>query len=157
MRRGSLLVGALLLVALLLLLVLASLGRREARGKALAELRARAEARQLAEAGMADVLAKLNLDINFPPPVLAEDQLFSYTEPVRGFDGEIRGYYTITIDGRYLDPYQILQIRSVGRLGPDRGRSVAEAQLSGDFDLAPEIRGTTNPNPFFYQFRTWSP
>ncbi|MFA5505139.1 MAG: hypothetical protein WC423_06915 [Vulcanimicrobiota bacterium] len=153
--RGSILIGVLLLITLLFILGMASLSRSVARQRTLAEAREFAQARQLARAGLADVQTKLARDITFPPPIQNGHQLFSYTEPVRAFDDTILGYYTITLDGRWSDPYQIYRIRSVGKTGLDPAQPKAEVMLETEFDLAEFDRGSGAPNPYFYDLRVW--
>lgn len=156
-QRASVLVGALLLLSMLFLLGLASMSESVSRHRAVAEARAQTQARQLALAGLADLQAKLALDVNFPPPIVSEEQLFSYTEPVHDRTGQLVGYYTVSLDGRRLVPYQMLTVVCLGRLGPDETEPVAEARLDAEIDMAELVRGTTTtPNPYFYQLRTWS-
>ena len=154
MNRGSTIIGALLLLAILLALGLAALTKSVSRQRAIIEARDYARARHIAEAGLEDVKAKLNLDVHFPPPELFENQLFSYTEAMRALDNSVVGYYTVTLDGRYADAYSVYRISSVGRAGPLIESPLAEARVGGDFDISPFIRGTANPNPVLYEFRT---
>ncbi|MGE0495637.1 MAG: hypothetical protein AB7S38_40910 [Vulcanimicrobiota bacterium] len=156
-RRASVLVGALLLLSMLFLLGLASMSQSVSRHRAVAEARAQAQARQLALAGLADLQAKLALDVTFPPPIVSEEQIFSYTEFVHDHTGQLVGYYTVSIDGRRLVPYQMLAVVCLGRLGPDENEPLAEARIDAEIDLAEFVRGTAStPNPYFYQLRTWS-
>ena len=152
--RGSTIIGALLFLAILLALGLAALSKGISRQRALAEARDYARARHIAEAGLEDVRSKLNLDIFFPPPELFANQLFSYTESMLTLDGTVQGYYTVTLDGRYAEAYAVYRIRSVGYAGADVDNPLAEARVEGDLDISEFVRGTTNPNPLLYEFRT---
>lgn len=154
-RRGSILIAALLLIALIFVLGLAALSRSAARQRTLGAQRDFAQARQLAQAGLADVEAKLSRDLHFPPPVENENQLFAYTEPVYAMDGVLLGHYTVTVDGRRAEPYQMLLVRSVGKTGGDPERPEAEAVVQAEFDLAPVERGGSAINPYFYRVRLW--
>lgn len=151
-RRGSSLVATLLLLALLLLLGMSML-HKSAAVVAEAELTIdAAEARQLAMAGLADAQGKLWRDLEFPPQAAASDSLFSYTEEVHDLDGvTLLGSYTVTIDGRYLDLFQIYRVRSEGILVDGTKRYLVEAEL----DAAAEVRGTSNPNPNFWKWVYW--
>ena len=107
--------------------------------------------------GLADLQAKLGLDVTFPPPIVSQEQIFSYTEAVYDRSGTLVGYYTVRLDGRRLVPYQMMQVVCLGRLGPDENEPVAEARVDAEIDMAEFVRGTVStPNPFFYQLRTWS-
>ena len=155
-KRGSSLVAALLLLSLLLVLGMALLSQRVSQGRTVVEERLAARARQLALAGIADVQAKLQNDINFPPVLKPQEQVFAYTEAVRSLDGtEVIGYYTVTLEGRYQAAYQVLRLRSVGTLGTDLKTPLAESTVSADFDLAAQARHSSGPNPYFYRLRTF--
>lgn len=154
-ERGSTIVGALLLLSVLLVLGLAALSKSVSRQRSLAETRSFSQAGHVAEAGLEDLRSKLDHDLFFPPEELFRNQLFSYTEPLLALDGTtIVGYYTVTLDGRYAEGYEVFRVQSVGRAGADIDNPLAESRVEMVLDTADFVRGTTTPNPWLYEFRT---
>ena len=151
MKRGSSLVAALLLIALMLALGIASLTQRVHQNRAAASATQAAQARQLAMAGIADVQAKLQFDLNFPPD---RETMLSYTEQVLTLDNSnVIGFYTVTIEGRYAPAFETLRVTSVGRLGDDPEDPLARASIRADFDLAEDRGGS--PNTDYFRWRAW--
>jgi Tfp pilus assembly protein PilX len=145
-RYGSTLVAALLVSVVLLIAGLGFLGQRAAQNRAVNASILKLRSRALAEAGLQDALQKLSKDGQFPPLYANQQSEFTYLETVAGV-----GNYTVTVDITHRQPpYSVIRLTSTGRVGtPDTPQS--DTQLSGELDVAPLTRGTSNPNPNFFR------
>ena len=81
-KRGSVLITALLLVAVITVLALALLAKNTLQYTGAERQAASVRAYQMALAGLEDVRVKLDLDTNYPPLSDPEQTYFSYTETV---------------------------------------------------------------------------
>lgn len=152
MRRGFLLITSLLFVIVLLLLGMGFLGSQADRYKAARRAAQSAQARALALAGLEDARAKLENDLNFPPPPSGPDQNeFSYSERLDFPDGT-PGSYSVLINSTWQDePYRVLVVTSTGSVGPP-DIPLAQYTLRAELDLSEFVRGTSNPNPSFFRY-----
>lgn len=134
LRRGFLLVSALLITLILLTLGLTFLGKRSVQYRRVAAAEASAQARALAESGLEDALLKLRRDLEFPP-VRQDQSSFTYTEEVN-FDSQRLGGYQVTIDASFRQhPFRILTIRATGMAGPDPNQPTAKRTIEAEFDV----------------------
>lgn len=135
-RRGFLLISALLITVILLTLGLSFLGKRSVQYRRVAALEASTQARELAESGLEDALLKLRRDIDFPP-VRLDQTVFTYTEDV-DFDATRLGGYQVSIDATYRQfPFRVLIIRSTGMAGSDPNQPTARRTVQAEFDIDP--------------------
>lgn len=133
-RRGFLLVFSLLLVVLISLIALGLFSLRKAgyassRGAVMA-----LQARTLATSGMTDAWIKLSKDPLFPSGVGDNQVTFSYREQVETLDGDLVGFYTVTVDRAYRLSHKVVRIESLGVAGEVEGsaRHRIYAELSVD-------------------------
>lgn len=135
-RRGFLLISALLITVILLTLGLSFLGKRSTQYRRVAAVEASTQARELAESGLEDALLKFRRDIEFPP-VRVDQTVFTYTEEVV-IDSERLGGYQVSIDATYRQyPFRMLIIRSIGMAGPDPEHPTARRMIQAEFDIDP--------------------
>jgi hypothetical protein len=143
-----------MLTILLFVLGLSFLGKRAAQYRRTGQAVLAAQAKALAEAGLEDVLLKLERDLLFPQ-LSIDQQGFTYSEELT--DGGVRvGSYTITLDGRYREePYLILIVTSLGEAGDDPARPTAQRAIAAEIDLSIIERiddngnGVLDPNPYY--------
>ncbi|MBX3167536.1 MAG: hypothetical protein KF760_08985 [Candidatus Eremiobacteraeota bacterium] len=149
-HRASTLLASLALVALVLVLGLAFLTRRSADYQIASLQLHRAQARALSLAGLEDARAKLDHDLNFPPPLELTQKTFHYAELVYDLDEVgILGSYEVTVDQTYnTDPYRIITVESNGMSGfPSR----ASYRVQAEIDASPRVRGGTADNPDYWK------
>lgn len=154
MKRGSILVVALLIVTTLLIFGIGYLTSQSNRYQAAAFERAWFQAYQLAWAGLDDARAKLSKDRFFPPPAAIDQPTFTYQEEVVALDGVTRlGAYEVTVDLTWAKaPYSIVRMVSVGYAGRDLARPTAKRVLALEIDWAQEDRNTPGtPNAGLFQ------
>ncbi|MCA9796527.1 MAG: hypothetical protein KC910_32185 [Candidatus Eremiobacteraeota bacterium] len=142
MRRGFVLVLCLLLVAIIAVMAMAVTGKRALQYRGAERQQAGAAALQLAMAGLADVRAKLDRDIFFPPVSDTQQLEFCYTEQVMDLDGVTPwGSFEVTLERSHEDkPYYLYRIISVGVYGPSE-RPLARRAVLAEIDIAPDLVG----------------
>ena len=156
-KRGMVLVVVLLLSIVMAIMGMAFIGSRALLYQESSRIGEQALAKAFAESGLEDARVKLDKDPDFPPPGREEQNSFSYSEDMSDLSGNFLGYYEVTIDTTYaVEPYSILRITSVGRVGPrdkPRGQHVLRAEL----DIAQTDRSDPNLlNPRNFVFSRWS-
>ena len=133
--RGFLLVFSLLLVVLMSLIVMGMLGLRKASNSSSRGAVAAMQARSLARSGMADIWMKVSKDPFFPSGVGDRQVRLTYREQVDDGDGNLIGFYSVTIDRTYRLTHRVLRIESLGVAGEAdesaRHRIFAELSLDG--------------------------
>lgn len=146
---------SLSLMLMMLVLGMAFLYRRQAQYRAAQAAPWQAQARALSQAGLEDCRVKWQKDPIFPPRS-SEDQLyFNYTESLKDDGGAVVGNFAVTVDFRMAGPpYKVARVTSVGILLAD-GKTVAEHKIMAEFDLSDVLRGTTDPNPKYFQYINW--
>ncbi len=134
--RGFLLVFSLLLVVLISLVVLGMLALRRASNASSRGTVAAVQARSLARSGLADIWMKVSKDPFFPSGVGDRQVGLTFREQVDDRDGNLIGFYTVTIDRTYRLSHRVLRIESVGTAGEAddsaRHRIYAELSLDGN-------------------------
>ncbi|MGE0489590.1 MAG: hypothetical protein AB7S38_10295 [Vulcanimicrobiota bacterium] len=155
-KTGSVIVSALLILALLLVMGVGYLAQRASQYRGVRQAAAGASALSIAEAGLEDALGKLQKDPLFPPRLSAEEPVFEYHELFTEVDGSPLGSYTVSVDTtRNRAPYYLLELRSVGRLGPDES-PLATRTVSAEIDFTPNLRPTpASPNPNYFKVIRW--
>lgn len=134
--RGFLLVFSLLLVVLMSLIVMGMLGLRKASNASSRGAVAAMQARSLARSGMADIWMKVSKDPFFPSGVGDRQVRLTYREQVDDGDGNLIGFYTVTIDRTYRLTHRVLRIECLGVAGEAdesaRHRIYAELSIDGN-------------------------
>jgi hypothetical protein len=152
-RRASTLLVSLMLCTVLLVVGLGFLAQRAGQYRAANGSILRVRAYALADAGLEDAYQKLCKDARFPPLNSDDQEEFAYSEELRDAGNRVVGSYLVRIDLRYRkNPYLIYLITSVGMVGSSTDPE-ARGTRTAELDISPRIRGTVNPNPFFYQIR----
>jgi type II secretory pathway pseudopilin PulG len=117
-RRAAALVLTLFVVAIIFVAGLGFLSRSAADYQAAARAGSATEALAVAEAGLQDALAKLQRDLQFPPPSSNDQAVYAYQDTLENSGGEVVGSYEVVVDRRaFVLSEEILVIRSTGRLG----------------------------------------
>jgi len=158
-RPGFLLVACLLLLSVMMVMGLGLMSSRASRYEAAVLTAQTARARALAWAGLEATRVKLCKDLDFPPPQGEGSLPFQFTEQVLDLDGSTRlGSYTVTVDSSWKHiPYQVLQVTSLGNLGPADGLRNPQVKIVAELDLSPRLR--SNPaavNPDYFRWIVWS-
>jgi hypothetical protein len=151
--RGIALIAALLISVVLLLIGIGFLGQRASQYEAAHERLYQAQAGALAQAGLADALGKLALDIDFPPLQSDVQEAFTYGDEMRDSSGALVGTFLVTVNRKYDgQPYQVIQITSRGSLG-DPKQPRATASRTAEIDVAESLRGSdpAQPNPDLFR------
>ena len=147
-RRGSTLVVAMLLLSVLFVAGLGFLSQRRAQYLEASAVGRATEALALAEAGVEDARAKMRFDVKFPPPAATDQEKVSYVEVMEDSSGVEVGSFEVTLDkSAWKEPYQVLVIRSTGRLG-SRQAPTAQRTVEAEVDMD-ESRGT------YFQVLRW--
>ena len=97
MRRGFMLVTALLLCTIVLLLGMGFLGSRAGQYHSTVQAGLAARARSVARAGLEDARAKLQRDLHFPPHPSQAQTSYSYTED----------FYDLSTPPQYVGTYDV--------------------------------------------------
>ena len=151
-RRGVTLILVLLVSTLLLVWGMALLSRRglEAEGvKAQIDSR---QAYEIAYAGLESVRLRLDKDPEFPPAGRAEQKVFSFVEELEDVDGAPMGSYLVNVDSTWIDePWYVLRVESIGTSIGGTSIGGTRRRLLAEFDMSEFIRGTTNPNPDYFE------
>ncbi len=133
--RGFLLVFALLLVVLVSLIVLGMLSLRKASNASSRGAVGAMQARSLARSGIADIWTKVSKDPFFPAGVGDRQVRLCYREQVDDAEGNLVGFYTVTVDRAYRLSHNVLRIESLGVAGETnqsaRHRIYAELSIDG--------------------------
>ncbi|MBS2037872.1 hypothetical protein JST97_23000 [bacterium] len=146
---------SLSLMLVLLLLGLAFLYRRQAQYRAAAAAPWQAQARALCQAGLEDCRLKWQKDPDFPPRSSEDQQYFNYSEELKDDSGLAIGRFAVTVDFRLAaQPYKLARVTSVG-IVPASGAPVAQHKIMVEFDLSDVVRGTSDPNPKYFQYINW--
>ena len=87
---------------------------------------------------------------------MSDDQLyFSYREVLPDDTNQPLGSFTVTIDFRLAQaPYRIARVTSVGTVDT-AGQPLAQHKIMAEFDLSEVVRGTSTPNPKYFQYINW--
>lgn len=154
LRKGFLLVTALLIVAVMLLLGAGLLGSQAARYQAVGHQARVVQARALAMSGLEDARIKLEKDLFFPPPPGPGQTTFSYSETVAlpGNPPFDEGTYAVLIDNsQTIDPnnYGVIVVTSLGSLGPSDD-PVAQYRIRAELDLRPP-----DTSPTYFRYLRW--
>ncbi len=136
-QRASLLVLTLLVCALLLVLGAIFLASRASDYSAAKANAQAVQARALAWAGLEDARLKFLYDYNFPPKAAEDQPEYEVVEAVTDPEGEVVGYYCVTIrQDTADDPVNLLVVESTGILG-SLEKPQGRRKLVGLFDLRP--------------------
>ena len=151
------LILVLLLGVVLVILGLAFLGTRSLQYIGAVRSGDAAQARALAEAGMEDARVKLDKDPDFPPAAGDEQPEFAWSEELLDADGQPVGYYEVEVRSTHaVYPYSVLEITSVGRVGP-RASPVSQHAIVAELDISPMDHGDQAlPNPELFRFHRWT-
>ena len=137
-RRAVALISVLLIGILLFVLTLTFLTKQRLEHQSISFQLQEARARALAQAGLEEVLVKLDKDYNFPPQAGPGQSLFAYTERLKGSDGILHGQYSVKIDQRFRPlPQQILLVEVSGEVGQD-SETQRRATLLAFIDVNPD-------------------
>lgn len=146
---------SLSLMLMLLVLGIAFLYRRQAQYRAAASAPYQAQARALCQAGLEDCRVKWQKDSHFPPRVSDDQLYFSYRETLPDDSNQVVGSFTVTVDFRLVGPpYRLARVTSVGAVETSR-QPLAQHKIMAEFDLSEVVRGTTHPNPKYFQYINW--
>ncbi len=154
-RSGFTLMISLSLMLILLVLGIAFLYRRQAQYRAAAAAPYQAQARALCQAGLEDCRVKWQKDSHFPPRVSDDQLYFSYRESLPDDLNQVVGSFTVTLDFRLVQPpYRLARVTSVGTVDT-AGQPLAQHKIMAEFDLSEVVRGSTTPNPKYFQYINW--
>lgn len=179
MRRGAILVLALLIGIVLLVLGFGLLMTQSRAYDESRMLRDHVQAGLLARAGIDSAMLRLSKDIRFPPR-LGGRSTFSYAETLRAPDASIVGSYTVTLDvtrrtapasadpraaNTYLYPWFTVRLRSIGTVAGDDQQVRATRTVDAELDVSATRRGATptfdinddvnRTNTDYFRFLRW--
>ncbi|MBX3170724.1 MAG: hypothetical protein KF760_25185 [Candidatus Eremiobacteraeota bacterium] len=125
LRKGFMLVTALLLCSIVLLLGMGFLGSRVGQYNSTMQASLAARARWVARAGLEDARAKLQRDIHFPPHPSQLQTTYSYSEDLHDLSTppQYVGTYDVQLDSSHdLPNLRVLVITSRGQVrAPGQG------------------------------------
>ncbi len=156
--RGSALLAVLLVTTLLLITGMALLSAKSSEYEEAARLRQAAQAKMLAESGLVDFETKVIYGFDFPPPLVADNPFFLYSEKLTQADGTPLGSYTVKLDRSVeKSPHRVWKVTSVGSLGPSDA-PVATHTSYGEMDVSPNLReDRKEPNPNYLHWVNFEP
>lgn len=132
--RGFLLVFSLLLAVLISLIAMGLLSLRKAGYASSKGAVTALQARSLARSGMADIWMKVSKDPLFPSGVGDQQVRFDFREEVRDAEGDLVGFYTVSVDRTHRLSHKVLRLQSLGVAGEadESARHRIYAELSID-------------------------
>lgn len=154
-RAGFLLILTLLLSLIFFIFGISLLSKSVSQHRAALDMGLGLKAQAVARAGLEDAWIKLAKDPDFPPRSSDDQESFTYSESLRDPAGGVVGSYTVTVDQGYLaSPYAMLLVTSIGVVG-NTTEPGATRTITAELDLSPYVRGTTDPNPNYFNWTNW--